>query len=93
MNGSYLLLAGERGQISVMSWREKDLICEFNVNEKILDAKFLQNDTMFAVAQKSKIYIYDKQGIELHSLDYQSNPKFIQYLPYHFLMVTVLGKK
>jgi len=92
-NGSYLLIAGERGHVSIFNWREKDLICEFNVNEKIRNAKFLQNETMIAVAQKSKLFIYDKQGIELHSLDYQPRPKFLEFLPYHFLLVSALKNK
>ena len=92
-NGSHLLLAGEKGHISVLNWREKELVTEFKVNEKVRSAKFLQNETMIAVAQKNKLYIYDKQGIELHSLDYQPRPKFLEYLPYHFLMVSGLKNK
>jgi len=87
-NGSYVLLAGEKGHISMLDWRNKNLECEFHVREKIRSVKFLHNETMFAVAQRKKLFIYDKQGIELHSLDYHVDPKFLEFLNYHFLLVS-----
>ena len=30
-NGKYLLMGGEKGNISMMDWKEKNLILEFNV--------------------------------------------------------------
>ena len=69
-NGKYLLLGGEKGNISMLDWKEKNLILDFNVESKISSIKFLHNDSMFAVGQSDHLYIYDNQGIELHSLDY-----------------------
>jgi U3 small nucleolar RNA-associated protein 7 len=92
-NGTHLLLAGEKGHIAMMDWREKNLECEIQVSEKIRTACFLNNDTMFAVAQRKKLYIYDRQGIELHNLDYHNYPKYLEYLPYHFLLVSGLKNK
>jgi U3 small nucleolar RNA-associated protein 7 len=92
-NGSQLLLAGEKGHVSLLDWRNKDLQCEFNTNEQIRAAKFLHNETMLAVAQKKRLYIYDRQGIELHSLDYHEHPKYLEFLPYHFLLVSGLKNK
>ena len=89
-NGKFLLMGGEKGNISIMDWKEKNLILEFNVESKINDIKFLQNDSMFAVGQNDHLYIYDNQGIELHSLDYIPSPIFLEYLPYHFLLVSAL---
>merc|ERR1711957_269524 len=89
-NGTHLLLAGEKGHIAMMDWREKTLECEIQVNEKVRAACFLQNDQMFAVAQRKSMYIYDRQGIELHNLDYHNYPKYLEYLPYHFLLVSGL---
>ena len=89
-NGKILLLGGEKGNISLMEWKEKNLILEFNVESKINDIKFLQNDSMFAVGQNDHLYIYDNQGIELHSLDFIPSPLFLEYLPYHFLLVSAL---
>ena len=92
-NGRYVLLGGEKGHIALLDWRNKDLLCELKTNEKIYDVKFLQNETMFATAQYKRVYIYDRQGIELHSLDSLQNPKFMEYLPYHYLLVTALRNK
>ena len=92
-NGTHLLLAGEKGHIALMDWREKNLECEIQVGEKIRTACFLHNETMFAVAQRKKLYIYDRQGIELHNLDYHPYPKYLQYLPFHFLLVSGLKNK
>ena len=86
-NGKYLLMGGEKGNISMMDWKEKNLILEFNVESKINAIKFLQNDSMFAVGQNDYLYIYDNQGIELHSLDYIPSPIFLEFLPFHFLLI------
>ena len=90
LNGSSVLIGGEKGHLSVLQWREKNLVCELNVNERINSVKFLHNDTMFAVAQQKRVYIYDKQGLELHALDNLPKPKFLEFLPYHFLLVSAL---
>ena len=87
-NGKYLLLAGQKGHISMLDWRNKSLECEFHVREKVRSIKFLHNETLFAVAQRKKLFIYDKQGIEIHSLDYHVDPKYLEYLNYHFLLVS-----
>ena len=89
-NGKYLLLAGEKGNISMLDWKEKKLICEFDTDSKISNVKFLHNETMFAVSQSDMLYIYDKQGIELHALDYMMSPTHLEFLPYHFLLVAAL---
>ena len=92
-NGSHLLIVGEKGHISMIEWRSKDLLCEFNVDQKISNCKFLHNENMFAVSQKNELYIYDKQGIELHALDYFPEPQFLEFLPHHFLLVAALKNK
>ena len=83
-------MGGEKGNISMLDWKEKNLILDFNVESKINEIKFLQNDSMFAVGQNDHLYIYDNQGIELHSLDFIPSPLFLEYLPYHFLLVSAL---
>jgi len=89
-NGKYLLLGGEKGKISMLDWKLKNLICDFEIDNKINNIKFLQNETMFSVAQNDMLYIYDKQGIELHALDFIPSPLYLEYLPYHFLLVSAL---
>ena len=43
---------------------------------------------MFAAAQTKYVHIYDHQGIELHCMRDHSEPCLLEYLPYHFLLVT-----
>lgn len=87
-NGSFLVLGGQQGHVSLIKWREAKLVTEFHTKELIRDIKFLQNELMFAVAQRKCIYIYDNQGIEIHCLRNHIEPQKIEYLPYHFLLVS-----
>jgi U3 small nucleolar RNA-associated protein 7 len=43
---------------------------------------------MYAVAQKKYLHIYDASGIELHCLRDHQEPKYLEYLPYHFLLAS-----
>jgi U3 small nucleolar RNA-associated protein 7 len=43
---------------------------------------------MFAVAQKKYLHIYDSQGIELHCMRDNLEPKLLDFLPYHFLLIS-----
>lgn len=43
---------------------------------------------MFAVAQKKYMHIYDSNGIELHCMRDHLEPKHLQFLPFHFLLVS-----
>eukprot|EP00921_Rhytidocystis_pertsovi_P014838 GHVQ01023839.1.p1 GENE.GHVQ01023839.1~~GHVQ01023839.1.p1 ORF type:complete len:531 (+),score=62.94 GHVQ01023839.1:34-1626(+) len=88
-NGRYLLMGGRLGSISLLDCYSMDEIAAINVDETVRDVKILHNHTMFAVAQKKYLYMYDNQGIELHCLrDTQMTYK-MEYLPYHFLLATV----
>jgi len=69
-----LALAGTKGHIAILDWKKKSLKCEFNVKDKIRDIKFLQNDSMIAVAQKKFLYIYNNVGAELHRLKNHAEP-------------------
>ena len=40
----------------------KKLVTEFHINEKINDIAFLNNYSLYAVAQKRNLYIYDDKG-------------------------------
>ena len=68
-NGRYMLIGGRKGHVasfSCSSSENKSLQTEFSVKERIRDVQFLQNEKLFAVAQKKYTYIYDDQGLEVH---------------------------
>jgi U3 small nucleolar RNA-associated protein 7 len=74
-----------------MDWREGRLHCELQVNESIRAVRWLQNESMFAVSQKKFVYIYDKNGLEIHCLKKHIEVTNMEYLPYHFLLTTVVS--
>ncbi|KAJ6108371.1 hypothetical protein N7523_009694 [Penicillium sp. IBT 18751x] len=88
-NGRNLLLAGRKGHVATMDWRDGKLGCELNLNETVRDARWLHNNQYFAVAQKKYVYIYDHQGTELHCLNKHLEPLYLEFLPYHYLLASV----
>jgi U3 small nucleolar RNA-associated protein 7 len=90
-NGKNLLLAGRKGHIATMDWRAGKLGCELQLGETIRDAKWLHNNQFFAVAQKKNVYIYDHAGVELHCLNKHVEAKYLEFLPYHFLLASAVS--
>lgn len=90
-NGRGLLLAGRKGHVATMDWRGGQLGCELQLQETVRDAKWLHNDQYFAVAQKKYVYIYDHAGVELHCLRKHIEVTNMEFLPYHFLLATVVS--
>ena len=89
-NGRSLLLAGRKGHVCTMDWRGGELGCELQLGETVRDAKWLHNDQYFAVAQKKYVFIYDRAGVELHCLRKHIEVTGMEFLPYHFLLATVV---
>lgn len=61
---------------------------ELQLGEEVHDVHYLQNESMFAVAQTNYTYIYDFRGTEIHSLRNHDKPLALDYLPYHFLLTS-----
>lgn len=83
------VLHGNRGHIALMDCHTLGLKTEFHLNETVRDATFLHNTTMFALAQKNHAFIYDDAGVEIHRMSDHNDPFRLQFLPYHWLLVTV----
>lgn len=90
-NGRGLLLAGRKGHVSTIDWRGGKLGCELQLQETVRDAKWLHNNQYFAVAQKKYVYIYDSAGVELHCLQKHIEVTNMEFLPYHFLLATIVS--
>ncbi|CAK7203243.1 putative U3 small nucleolar RNA-associated protein 7 [Sporothrix eucalyptigena] len=87
--GRELLLAGRKGHVATMDWREGKLGCELQLGETVRDIQWLHNNQYFAVAQKRYTYIYDRNGVELHCLRKHVEVSHMEFLPYHFLLATM----
>ncbi|KAG8347394.1 WD domain [Trypanosoma vivax] len=86
INGTHLLLAGLRGHMANIRWKDFSLNGETQLKDRIDDAKFLVDHTMTAVAQKRFVYMYTKEGAEMHVLPSMANMNRLAYLPRHLLL-------
>ncbi|CCH43348.1 U3 small nucleolar RNA-associated protein [Wickerhamomyces ciferrii] len=87
-NGTHLLIGGMKGHVAAMDWRKGALSAELHLGETINAVKYLQNEQYFAVAQKKYTFIYDHEGTELHRMKQHIDVKHLDFLPYHYLLVT-----
>ena len=57
----------------------------------ILDLlSFLHDHSHYAVAQKKYVFIYDRDGVELHRLKSHLEPTQLEFLPYHWLLASIV---
>ena len=53
-------------------------------------SSFLHDHSHYAVAQKKYVFIYDRDGVELHRLKSHIEPTRLEFLPYHWLIASVV---
>lgn len=62
------------------------------MKETVRDVHFLQDESFFAAAQKQKVFIYDRNGVEVHCLRHHRDVNRLDYLRHHFLLCSVGDK-
>lgn len=87
-SGQHILFGGHKGHIALMHPETMQIFSELQVKETVRDVQTLHNHTLYAVAQKKYTYIYDTNGVEIHCLKDRKYPSFLNFLPYHFLLVS-----
>ena len=90
--GRQLLLAGRTGHVAILDALTRNLTMELQLTSppnSIRAATFLHNSSLFALAEKSRVFIYDDKGAEVHMLHDHQEPLALQYLPYHWLLASV----
>ncbi|MES1920073.1 putative U3 small nucleolar RNA-associated protein 7, variant 2 [Bonamia ostreae] len=88
-NGRDLLLGGQRGHVALFDWHKPRIKTELQLEERINDVCTLFDDSLFAVAQKKHLYMYDNNGIEIHCIRKHKFVHKLTYLPYHFLLCSI----
>ncbi|KAH9914178.1 BING4CT-domain-containing protein [Epithele typhae] len=88
-NGRHIALVGKKGHVATFDWQAGTLHTELQLRETCRDITFLQDHSHFAVAQKQYVFIYDRDGVELHKLKSHIEPTRLEFLPYHWLLASV----
>ncbi|KAG8693175.1 Small subunit (SSU) processome component [Ceratobasidium sp. 395] len=88
-NGRHMAVAGRKGHVTTFEWQENKIHSEIQLRETVRDITFLQDHTMYAVAQKKYAFIYDQNGVELHRLKSIVEPTRLEFLPYHWLLASI----
>ncbi|GAB0493411.1 hypothetical protein MMPV_004693 [Pyropia vietnamensis] len=88
-SGRSLLLAGNAGHVAAVDWRAATPRAEVFLGDKVRDATFLHNDSLFAVAQRKAAYVYDAaSGDQVHVLRWHASPAWLAFLPHHLLLAS-----
>lgn len=102
-----VFISGKGGtKVSSVDWlggnvnSEVDLLAGSNLSgaggsggggECARDVTFLQDQSFYSVAQKRNVFIYDRDGVEVHRLSNIIDPLRLEFLPYHWLLVAVVS--
>lgn len=94
--GRHMLLTGRTGHVAIMDALTRTLKRELFLTDNgtstndIRSATFLHNSSMFALAEKKHVFIYDSAtGAEIHRLNDHIDPLCLDFLPYHWLLCSV----
>ncbi|EZG56154.1 putative U3 small nucleolar RNA-associated protein 7 [Gregarina niphandrodes] len=96
-DGTHLLLAGATGEARLYDLRGRRRkagpteVVRVACNETIRTARFCYNSACWALAQKNSLCLYDNEGVRIHDFDRSDSCTSIDYLPYHFLLVSAKG--
>ncbi|KAG6816717.1 hypothetical protein H0H87_003577 [Tephrocybe sp. NHM501043] len=88
-NGRHLAIAGRSGHVATFDWLTGTLHSELQLQETCRDITFLHDQSHYAVAQKKYVFIYDRDGVELHCLKSHIEPTRLEFLPYHWLLASI----
>lgn len=88
-DGTRLAMAGSKGHVSLLDWKDKTLVHEWHTNQRIRDIKVLAQGRLVAAALKDWAIVYDHQGLEVHRLRNMPEPRWLEYLPYHYLLCSI----
>ena len=103
----HLAIVGQSGHVATFDWQTGTMHAELQLQETCRDitygtlftrcffcsmaVRFLQDQSFFAVAQKKYVFIYDRNGVELHRLKSHIEPTRLEFLPYHWLLASVVS--
>ncbi|KAF8351196.1 BING4CT-domain-containing protein [Amanita rubescens] len=88
-NGRHLAIVGRKGHVGAFDWQLGTLHSELQLQETCRDITFLHDHSFYAVAQKKYIFIYDRDGVEIHRLKSHIEPTRLEFLPYHWLLASI----
>jgi U3 small nucleolar RNA-associated protein 7 len=88
-NGRYLLFGGKKGHVAIYDNLRTSVEMELQLQEDVNDVHYLHNESLFAVAQKKYVYMYDNKGTEIHCMRQHEAPYTLDYLPYHYLLNSI----
>ncbi|KIP05890.1 hypothetical protein PHLGIDRAFT_107647 [Phlebiopsis gigantea 11061_1 CR5-6] len=88
-NGRHLAIVGRKGHVATFDWQTGTMHSELQLGETCRDITFLHDHSHYAVAQKKYVFIYDRDGVELHRLKSHIEPTRLEFLPYHWLLASV----
>eukprot|EP00392_Amoebophrya_sp_AT5.2_P015760 g15976.t1 len=88
-SGRFVVLGGKKGHVSMLDTQGLSSLCELKLKEQVRCVQALHNENLFAVSQKQCVYVYDGlSGVELHKMKEHTLVHQMEFLPYHFLLVT-----